>query len=107
MSTSLRTTCRVLLTSAFLLTSLTGCATFGNSASSISAASAANLPPVPGYLRRCFNEVVVIPGERGTPLTREQAVTTLGELSASELRKTDCGRQLLAFYDDVAKGRRR
>ncbi len=46
-----------------------------------------------------------MPGEKGTPWTAEQSVQIIGGLRGSELEKTDCGRRLLAFWDDVAAGR--
>jgi hypothetical protein len=90
-----------LLACAFLLTSLTACAT-----SPKYVAAATGLPAVPAELRVCFDEVFKFPGKRGTGFSNEQAVAIIGGLRGSELEKTDCGRRLLAFYDDVATGRR-
>ena len=64
------------------------------------------LPPVPVDLRLCFNSVFMFPGDRGVAWTNEQTVAIIGGLRGSELEKTDCGQRLLAFYDDVAAGRK-
>jgi hypothetical protein len=64
------------------------------------------MPSVPHELRTCFEEVFSLPGKRGAGWTNEQAISIIGGLRDSELAKTDCGRRLLAFYDDVAAGRR-
>lgn len=89
---------------ASLLTLLTACG--ASSTGPVLAQKAAGLPPVPSELRVCFDRVFQFPGEKGTGYSKEQTVAIIGGLRGSELGKTDCGRRLLAFYDDVAAGRK-
>lgn len=59
---------------------------------------------MPTHLRVCFQQVTGLPaGEWTSARTAE----VIGKLRKSELDKTDCGRQLLQFYDDVSAGRRK
>lgn len=83
---------------ACLLTSLGGCATSG----SIPALQQEPLPAVPTHLRTCFQQVTGLPAGAWTSA---QTAEVIGKLRKSELDKTDCGRQLLQFYDEVAAGR--
>jgi hypothetical protein len=57
---------------------------------------------VPTDIRVCFQEVTQLPAGDWDKVEVTQVV---GELRTSELEKTDCGRRLLQFYDDVAAGR--
>ena len=84
---------------AFLLTSLSACATSG----SIPEMRTTPLPAVPSHLRVCFQTVTGLPAGDWTVA---QTAEVVGKLRKSELDKTDCGRQLLQFYDEVAAGRR-
>jgi hypothetical protein len=93
-----------LVTSAFLLILLTACGPSSNAKTL--AASAAGLPPLPLELRQCFEQVYKMPGKKGTPFSNSQVVEIIGGLRGSEAEKTDCGRRLIAFYDDVSKGRK-
>lgn len=74
--------------------------------SRVLADSPAALPPLPLELRACFDKAYRIPGKKGSPITNAQAVAIIGGLKGSELAKTDCGRRLIAFYDDVSRGRK-
>lgn len=58
---------------------------------------------MPTHLRTCFQHVTGLPAG---DWTAAQTAEVIGRLRKSELDKTDCGKQLLQFYDDVAKGRR-
>ncbi len=93
-----------LLASAFLLILLTACGP--SSGAKTLATSVAGLPPLPLELRQCFKQVYQMPGKKGTPFTNEQVVSIIGGLRGSEAEKTDCGRRLISFYDNVAKGRK-
>ncbi len=70
------------------------------------AQKAAGLPPVPHELRVCFDNTFKLPGKKGEGWTNAQAIGIIGGLRNSELGKTDCGKRLLRFYDDVAAGRK-
>jgi len=68
-----------------MLLTLSGCATSGP-----------NLPPLPSDLPTCFDRLVPAP-KPGT-LTQEQILKLIGELKASELEKSLCGKRFLAWY---------
>ena len=91
---------RTLAALSFLSLSLTGCALFGDTPPG---AQTASLPAVPADIRTCFKSVTTLP--QGD-WDKVQVVQVIGTLRKSELQKTDCGRSLLKFYDDVAAGRR-
>lgn len=59
---------------------------------------------MPTHLRTCFQQVTGLPAGAWTSA---QTAEVIGKLRKSELDKTDCGRQLLQFYDEVAAGRRK
>lgn len=61
-----------------------------------------DLPPVPAALRACFDGVTTLPADN--QWTSEVVADVVATLRVSELAKTDCGRQLLAFYDDLRTG---
>ena len=58
------------------------------------------VPAVPQDLRECFAGVTGLPP--GAEWDRATVVSTIAKLRSSELSKTDCGRRLLKFYDDLA-----
>lgn len=76
----------------FLATTLTACATYGN--------SDVTLAPVPGDLRACFDRLVSKPP--GGDLTKKQMFRIVADLRASEESKSQCGKRLLAWYDAQA-----
>lgn len=61
-----------------------------------------DLPAVPAHLRECFDGVTTLPSDN--QWTSEVVGDVIATLRVSELAKTDCGRQLLAFYDDLRAG---
>jgi hypothetical protein len=86
----------VLLTvSACLLLMLTAC-------DDRSADRQAILAAVPAHLRNCFGDVVTPRLPASGPISRRQIVTLVAQLRESEVARTQCGRQLLAFYDAQA-----
>jgi hypothetical protein len=60
------------------------------------------LAAVPTDIRVCFTTLTGTPPP-GT-MTKAQIVALVGRLRQSEVRKTHCGRRLLALYDN--QGRR-
>jgi hypothetical protein len=61
-----------------------------------------DLPPVPADLKTCFVGVTTLP-----PEAQWDAVTTtkvIIDLRKSEAEKTDCGRRLIRFYEDLRAG---
>jgi hypothetical protein len=56
------------------------------------------LPKPPDYYRACFAALTKEPA--GT-LTRERVVTLIAQLRQSEKRKSQCGKDLLAWYSAV------
>jgi hypothetical protein len=56
------------------------------------------LPKAPEHYAACFDKLTDIPREK---LTRSLVVKLIGELRQSELRKTQCGKDLLDWYDRV------
>lgn len=77
-----------------LLVALAACAT-----PRVEQPEAPQLPPVPTHIRACFSGVTSLPA--GDGWTSEVVAEVIAELRVSELAKTDCGRQLLAFYDEL------
>lgn len=63
---------------------------------------AQKLPAVPEDLRLCFAGVVDLPAGAWSAEVTGELFT---EVRKSELRKTDCGRRLLKWYEDVSAGR--
>ena len=57
-----------------------------------------NLPHTPSYYRACFSKLTPIP--IGT-LTRQKVVRLVAVLRRSEKAKSQCGKDLLAWYDTV------
>jgi len=80
----------------FLIAALTwplaGCVTNGTSGHSV------KLPEAPGYYAACFTKLTNIPA---TNLTRDRVIKLVAELRRSELRHSQCGKDLLAWYATV------
>lgn len=87
---------RTLMTCAFLPMLLIGCGEEHLDRQALLAA-------VPSDLRVCFGEVVEpqLPPP-GQPLTRRQILALVEFLHSDRVRRTHCGRQLIAFYDAQA-----
>lgn len=82
---------------------LGGCwATSGGAARVPTEALRQQLPTVPDRYRTCFAGVTDLPAGAWSP---EVTAEVVGELRASELGKTECGRQFLLWYEDVRAGR--
>lgn len=60
------------------------------------------LPEVPRDLRECFAGVVELPAQ--AEWDAETAARVIVKVRKSELSKTDCGRRLLALYDNLRRG---
>lgn len=56
------------------------------------------LPHAPSYYLACFKKLTPIPV---SDLTREKVVELVAELRRSELAKSQCGKDLLAWYETV------
>lgn len=75
---------------AFLLTSLGSCAA--------SIETTAQMPPIPEQLSGCFGPLTPLPeGEWSV----QRTVSVVASLRRSEIRRTDCGNQLVTFYNGV------
>lgn len=86
----------MLVASLLLLTLLIGCGTSNR--------DDLQLPDIPPNLKNCANvEIPAIPGERGSPLTKEQAANSLGEQRASALSKDRCVKDTQAWILDLRK----
>ncbi|BAQ16112.1 hypothetical protein GL4_0649 [Methyloceanibacter caenitepidi] len=59
---------------------------------------AVNLPKAPSYYRACFEKLTDIPIEK---LSRERVVLLVADLRKSEMAKSRCGKDLLAWYSTV------
>ena len=72
---------------------LTGCVSSGTTK-----IEAPGLQPIPSDIKVCFTKLVPKPvsGE----MTKRQIVKLLGELKKSELAKSQCGKRLIAFYEN-------
>jgi hypothetical protein len=57
------------------------------------------MPPVPTDIVKCFDELVP-PPKRGT-MTQEQTFTLIAALKRSEKAKSQCGKRLIAWYEDL------
>jgi hypothetical protein len=75
---------------------MTACASSGRLAGDSVA-----LAPVPADLRVCFARLV--PPPPPGPLTKKQVIRLIGELKASELAKSRCGKRLIAWYETQAR----
>lgn len=63
-----------------------------------------NLPDIPPPLKDCAaSSIPNIPGEPGTPLTKEQVAVSLSEQRASALSKDRCVKDSQAWYFDLRK----
>ena len=59
-----------------------------------------SLPKAPSYYANCFTQLTAKPvGD----LTRDKVVKLIAELRQSEKRKSQCGKDLLAWYDTVSQ----
>ena len=85
--------------SALLAMMLTACVT---SYDLQQAAPKLDLPPVPAGLKICFDKAPA-PAPPGN-LSRAQVFAILADLKASDQAKTDCGRRLIAWFEDLARG---
>lgn len=83
-----------MLLSACLATSLSGCAHSGKGV------AVEPLPPVPTHIQTCFNSMFQMPPTKDGWNT-EQVVQIIAGLKFSEAKKRSCGKQLIAFYNDV------
>ncbi len=79
------------ITSALVALTLTGCVTSGPIKPSY--------PELPVDLRVCFHETV--PAPKGS-MSKGQVLNLIAALKQSETSKTDCGKRLVAFYDNVS-----
>jgi hypothetical protein len=73
---------------------LSACATSGNRI------VAPHYPELPADLRVCF-ETSVAPPSSGV-MTKKRVIFLIAALKKSETEKTDCGKRLIAFYDNVS-----
>jgi hypothetical protein len=71
---------------------LAGCVTTGQSGHSV------QLPKASAYYIACFNKLTDIPVGS---LTRDKVVHLVAELRKSELAKSQCGKDLLKWYNSV------
>lgn len=81
------------IASALVALTLTGCVTSGRLTKPV-------YPELPADLRVCFDEA--IPAPHG-PMTKGQVFGLIASLKKSETAKTDCGKRLVTFYDNVSK----
>lgn len=89
--------CPALLMCVLTLPLLTGCGT--------SSDSKLQLPDFPLGLKVCANMAIpAIPGERGSPITKEQASDSLAEQRAFALSKDRCVKDNQSWYLDLRKG---
>lgn len=80
--------------SALLALTLSACATSG------SRIVAPTYPELPADLRVCF-ETQVAPPSSGV-MTKKRVMNLIASLKKSENEKTDCGKRLIAFYDNLS-----
>jgi hypothetical protein len=77
-----------------LLTALTACVHSGTP-------NSVKLAAVPSDIRVCFNRLVPAPA-RGE-MKQSDMLRLVADLKRSELKKSECGKRLLAFYDTQQK----
>ena len=70
---------------------LTGCAGSGNKPS---------LSPIPADIKTCFDYLV--PKPPAGALSKKQVVAVIADLKKSELRQSQCGKRLIAWYETQA-----
>lgn len=75
---------------ASLLISLGGCAA--------SIETTAQMPPLPEQLEGCFGPLTNLPGG---DWSIQETVSVVAALRRSEIRRTECGNQLVTFYNGV------
>lgn len=73
---------------------LSGCATSGNRI------VAPTYPELPADLRVCFSTTVAPPS--AGVMTKKRVMNLIASLKKSESEKTDCGKRLIAFYDNLS-----
>ena len=73
---------------------LTGCVTSGK-------ALRPAYPELPADLRVCFDQTVPAPAQG--PVTKAGVIKLIAALKRSDASKTDCGKRLIIFYDNVSK----
>lgn len=73
---------------------LSGCATSGNRI------VAPTYPELPADLRVCFSTTVAPPSVG--VMTKKRVIFLIASLKKSESEKTDCGKRLIAFYDNLS-----
>jgi hypothetical protein len=61
-----------------------------------------DLPPVPTHIKNCFASTVALPKE--DEWNNAKVAEVIARLRQSELAKTRCGRQLIAYYEDLRRG---
>jgi len=77
---------------ACLLPMLSACVSSGSK-------GGAQLPDIPADVRQCFNQIV--PKPPAGAMTDGDVILLVSKLKRSEAQKTDCGRRLIAWYDDI------
>ena len=61
-----------------------------------------DLPAVPTHIKNCFASTVTLP--KDGEWDNAKVAEVIAKLRQSELAKTRCGRQLIAYYEDLRKG---
>lgn len=76
---------------------LTSCASFGPKQ-----VYNPSLPEIPADIRICFETTVAKP--KAGPMDKPAVFKLIAALKKSEAAKTDCGKRLIQFYDNIQKG---
>lgn len=84
---------KIVIVSALLALTLTSCVTSGLTKPSY--------PELPADLRVCFDQTVPVPAKG--PMTKGRVIFLISALKRTDAVKTDCGKRLVAFYDNVSK----
>lgn len=84
---------KMLVASALVALTATGCATSGSSLRPI--------PVLPADLRVCFDSTV--PAPKPGPMTKSDVFRLIAKLKLSETEKVECGKRLIAFHDNISK----
>lgn len=84
----------MLIASALVTMTLSGCASFGSKAIEPS------YPTLPVDLQTCFDTTV--PAPKPGPMTKRKVIMLIAELKKSEAEKTECGKRLIAFYESLS-----
>lgn len=83
-----------MLASVLMLTTLSGCAGFGNKEPVV---QQQQLAEIPADIRVCFNQMV--PAPIAGKLTKQQVFKIIADLKRSEKAKSQCGKRLIEFYE--------